>query len=186
MSGPNSALAWSRSLNQSAFDHAVSLHERYLKRSGGERAILQFIQARAIDCRRRLLNDADLTGADLQNSLFTGSHFERASLYCANLEGCDLRASNLKRADLRGAKLAGAALNGAVMEEADMRAARIVHADDEDGLSLRRTTIGAAGEGASQSFGADFTNCAMRGVRLCAANLKGANFSSPRTSAAPS
>jgi uncharacterized protein YjbI with pentapeptide repeats len=58
------------------------------------------------------------------------------------------------------------------MDEADMRAASIVHADEEGVLQFARRPRQTAGP-----VGADFSNCAMRGVRLCAANLKGANFS---------
>jgi uncharacterized protein YjbI with pentapeptide repeats len=154
------------------------LHERFLRAAGGSRAFLQYTDAPGVDGRRRLLNDADFTGADLEGALFTGCHLERALLYCANLAGCDLRAANLKRADLRGAHLAGAALNGAVLDEADMRAAYIVHAGGDGVLQILRHGGGpSVGLGGAESFGADFTNCAMRGVRLCAANLKGANFS---------
>ncbi len=161
--------------DQLAIDRSVALHERFLRgMQGGRRAFLQYIDAPGTDCRRRLLNDADFTGADLSRSMLTGSHFERAALYCANLEDCDLRAANLRRADLRGAKLAGAVLTGAVMDEADMRAAYIAFTAPDQGLQLlhhRDSTPSIPG-----GTGADFTNCAMRGVRLCAANLKGANF----------
>jgi uncharacterized protein YjbI with pentapeptide repeats len=162
--------------DQRAFDQAVALHERFLRGAArGRRAVLKHVSAPGIECRRRLLNDADFTGANLAVSAFAGAHFERASLHCANLEGCDLRSANLRRADLRGARLAGAVLSGAVMDEADMRAAYIGYAATEAGLDLlgrRGASQGAWSGGAA----ADFTNCAMRGVRLCAANLKGANF----------
>ena len=165
-----------RSLDQSGFDKIVATHERFLRGVGGVRAALAFVDAPGVDARRRLLNEADFTGADLQGSLFTGAHLERASLYCANLRGCDLRASNLKRADLRGAYLAGAALNGAVMDEADMRAAYIVHAGAGGALHILHHGPGPSPDLGANSHGADFTNCAMRGVRLCSANLRGANF----------
>jgi uncharacterized protein YjbI with pentapeptide repeats len=166
-----------RAWGQRAVDQAVALHERFLRGArGGQRAFLRYADAPGIDCRSRLLNDADFTGADLSGSTFAGSHFERAALYCVNLEGCDLRAVNLRRADLRGARLAGAVLSGSVMDEADMRAAYIVFPGPETGLRVLRhgpSPAGGLGEG---GFGADFTDCAMRGVRLCAANLKGADF----------
>jgi len=177
MPSRGSIVALRRPWDQRAIDRAVALHERFLRGAhGGRRAFLQHVDAAGIDCRRRLLNDADFTGANLAGSDLAGSHFERASLYCVNLEGCDLRATNLRRADLRGARLAGAVLSGAVMDEADMRAALIAYPAGHEGLHVLRhgpmphESLGAGG------FGADFTNCAMRGVRLCAANLKGANF----------
>jgi uncharacterized protein YjbI with pentapeptide repeats len=158
-------------------ERAVALHERFLRgASGGRRAVLQHVSAPGVDCRRRLLNEADFTGANLALSAFTGAHFERAALYCVNLEGCDFRAANLRRADLRGAKLCGAVLTGAVMDEADMRAAQIAYAAAENArYRFGRETSATKGAWTGGS-GADFTNCAMRGVRLCAANLKGANF----------
>jgi uncharacterized protein YjbI with pentapeptide repeats len=177
MSNRASPVSSRPSWDQREIDKVVALHERFLRgASGGQRAFLRFVDATGIDCRRRLLNDADLTGANLEGSAFAGAHFERAALYCANLEGCDLRATNLRRADLRGARLAGAVLSGAVMDEADMRAAYIAYPAGEDGLHVfRHGTIAAKSLGWG-GCGADFTNCSMRGVRLCAANLKGANF----------
>jgi uncharacterized protein YjbI with pentapeptide repeats len=176
MSAQPSAGTPSRALDQRGFYRAIVLHERFVRGAGGARAFLQYVEAPGVDCRRRLLNDVDFTGADLQDGLFAGSHLERASLYCANLGGCDLRASDLRRADLRGAYLAGANLNGAVLDEADMRAAYIVHAGGGGAATRLRRTGGSAGKTEDQRHGADFTNCAMRGVRLCAANLKGANL----------
>jgi uncharacterized protein YjbI with pentapeptide repeats len=58
------------------------------------------------------------------------------------------------------------------MDEADMRAAYIVHAAADGALHRLRPGL----DPAADNVGADFTNCLMRGVRLCAANLKGANF----------
>jgi uncharacterized protein YjbI with pentapeptide repeats len=162
---------------QEAIDRVVALHERFLRgAAGGRRAFLRYAQAPGIDCRRRLLNDADLTGANFEGAALAGSHFERAALYCVNLEGCDLRSANLRRADLRGARLAGAVLTGAVMDEADMRAAYIAFPTGEAGLHVFRHGPARPDHLASAGFAADFTDCAMRGVRLCAANLKGANF----------
>jgi uncharacterized protein YjbI with pentapeptide repeats len=62
------------------------------------------------------------------------------------------------------------------MDEADMRAASIAFPAADDGLHLFRHGANPAPGLGGGGFGADFTNCAMRGVRLCAANLKGANF----------
>jgi uncharacterized protein YjbI with pentapeptide repeats len=176
---PNQAsTAGSRSQwDQRAFDQAVALHERFLRgAAGGQRAFLRYVDAPGTECPRHLLNDADFTGADLEGSSFAGSHFERAAMFCVNLEGCDLRATNLRRADLRGARLAGAMLSGAVMDEADMRAAYIAYPAASEGLQIFRHDTKSPRRHGTDGFGADFTNCAMRGVRLCAANLKGADF----------
>jgi uncharacterized protein YjbI with pentapeptide repeats len=178
MTARTTAAASRRRWDQADVDAAVAQHERFLKGArGGQRAFLQYADAPGVDVRRRLLNDADFTGANLEGAMLTGSHFERAALYCANLEACDLRAANLRRADLRGARLAGAVLSGAVMDEADMRAAYIAFPTGDDGLHIfRHGPQSGASRLAAGGLGADFTNCAMRGVRLCAANLKGADF----------
>jgi uncharacterized protein YjbI with pentapeptide repeats len=166
-----------RVIGDSGFASIAAAHEKFLRGTGGARAILRFVEARGIDCRRRILNDADFTGSDLRGAQFAGCHFERAALHCTDLGGADLRSTNLKRADLRGAVLAGAALNGAVLDEADMRAAYIAMTDASGSLRIVPRRLGRLLGGLSDSdIGADFTNCAMRGVRLCAANLKGANF----------
>lgn len=159
-------------LDQQAFETAATLHERFLKGQGGTRAILRFIEAPGVVAPRRLLNDADFTGSDLTGAVFAGCHFERASMHCADLSNADLRAVNLKRADLRGACMIGAALNGAVLDEADMRAAYIAVPDGKGGVNMRWNP----GPSANDNAAADFSFCAMRGVRLRNANLKGANF----------
>jgi len=174
---PSLAVA-GRTLDDVGFAAFVAAHEKFLRGAGGARAILRFVDAPGMDGRRRILNDADFTGASLRGAYFAGCHLERASLHCADLAGADLRSANLKRADLRGAVLAGAALNGAVLDQADMRAAYIAVPDVSGRMQIlpRREGRTSAMVGDSD-IGADFTNCAMRGVRLCAANLKGANFS---------
>ena len=150
----------------------MTSHEKFLRGQGGSRAILRFVDSTGLRLARRMLNDVDFTGSDLSGGVFAGCHLERASLYCADLSGCDLRASNLKRGDLRGACLMGATLNGAVLDEADMRAAYVAIADGRGGMQMRWRP-GPAGR---RDDAADFTNAAMRGVRLRGANLKGANF----------
>ena len=162
-----------KSLDQKGFEAAVASHERFLRGQGGVRAMLRFVDSHGLKLPRRLLNDVDFTGSDLAEGVFAGCHFERASLYCADLSACDLRASNLKRADLRGSCLIGASLNGSVLDEADMRAAYVAVPDGKGGLQMRWRP----GPVDRRDDGADFTNCAMRGVRLRNANLKGANFS---------
>ena len=160
-------------LDQAAFEAAARDHERFLNGLGGRRAILRFVKAGGLDGRSRLLNEIDLTGADLSGGGFAGCHFEAASLQCADLSGCDLRAANLKRADLRGACLNGATLNGAMLDEADMRAAYIAIADARVGMRVHAPRADKVGPDGAV---ADFRNCAMRGVRLRNANLKGADF----------
>jgi uncharacterized protein YjbI with pentapeptide repeats len=165
-----------RILGDSGFAAFATAHERFLRHAGGTRAVLRFVEAPGVDARRRILNDADFTGANLRGALFAGCHLERAALHCADLSGADLRATNLRRSDLRGAVLAGAALNGAVLDQADMRAAYIALTGADGCIQILPRREGRSSYTGANDIGADFTNCAMRGVRLCAANLKGANF----------
>ena len=160
-------------LDQAGFEASAREHERFLSGHGGRRAILRFAQAGGLDARSRLLNEADFTGADLSNGGFAGCHLEAASLQCADLSGCDLRAANLRRADLRGACLVGATMNGAMLDEADMRAAYIAIADPKMGMRMHAPRADKIGPDGAAT---DFRNCAMRGVRLRNANLKGADF----------
>ncbi len=163
-------------MGDSGFAAFAAAHERFLRGAGGTRAILRFVEAPGVDGRRRILNDADFTGANLRGAQLAGCHLERAALHCADLSGADLRAANLRRADLRGSVLAGAALNGAVLDQADMRAAYIALTDADGRIRILPRREGRNTLSDASDLGADFTNCAMRGVRLCAANLKGANF----------
>jgi uncharacterized protein YjbI with pentapeptide repeats len=167
-----------RILDDAGFAAFAAAHERFLRGGGGgSRAILRFVEAPGVDARRRLLNDADFTGANLRGALFAGCHLERAALHCADLTRADLRAANLRRSDLRGAVLAGAALNGAALDQADMRAAYIALTDSNGTIRILPRREGrSAASFHDAEIGADFTNCAMRGARLCSANLKGANF----------
>ena len=165
-----------RAVGQRDMNAAIAAHERFLQGRGTGRLVMRFAEALELDCGRRLLNEADFTGAHLQGSTFAGTHLERAALYCADLRGCDLRACNLRRADLRGASLAGATLNGAVLDEADMRAASLLVADSSGGYHDIAVLSGRP-KRKSPHDGADFTNCSMKGASLRESNLKGADFS---------
>jgi uncharacterized protein YjbI with pentapeptide repeats len=166
------------------FEAIVRAHEAFASgRPGGMRAVPRFIIAHRMRCDRRLLRDADFTGADLTGCTFVGTDLSRASLYCAVLTRCDLRGARLPRADLRGATFSGAKLAGANLDEADMRAAILCAVDAEKGL--RRIGAGVRLDGArldgvnledAVAFNVDFSNCSLRGARLRNANLKNANF----------
>ncbi|HEX4183910.1 MAG TPA: pentapeptide repeat-containing protein, partial [Caulobacteraceae bacterium] len=69
-----------RLLGDAGFSAFAAAHEKFLRGSGGARAILRFVEAPGVDARRRLLNDADFTGANLRGASFAGSHLERAAL----------------------------------------------------------------------------------------------------------
>lgn len=166
------------------FGHMVRAHEDLVAgRRGGARLIARFMTARGQRCDRRQLQDSDFTGADLASSTFIGANLQRASFYCANLTGCDFRGAVMQRIDLRGSKLTAAKLSGARLDEADMRAAVLCVADDLRGLTWLSGSARFAGAsllGAdleeAQAFAVDFSDCSLRKVRLCGANLKNAVF----------
>ena len=163
---------------QAQIDQFVTAHERFVQRQPkGLRAIMRFLQAPKIDFNRRILSDADFTGANMAGASFILADLQRASLYCADLRQADLRRAILTRADLRGASLRGANLSGALLDDADMRQAVLARTDLEGrfGLAGRSSQPGSA-EG-ERAFAVDFSNCSMKRVRLGNAKLKGANFS---------
>jgi uncharacterized protein YjbI with pentapeptide repeats len=164
-------------LNQDLLNRALDAHERFTRREpGGRRAVIPFLQAPGLDFSRRLLNDVEFRGANLQRARLISADLQRASLYCADLRGADMREANLSRADIRGASLRQANLSGAILNDADLREGRLVQVDVPDGFR----SVGKSGLGASDAeltFSVDFTNCSMKGVKLANSKLKGANFS---------
>lgn len=163
---------------QAQIDQFVAAHERFVQRQPkGLRAIMRFLQAPSIDFNRRLLSDADFTGANMAGASFILTDLQRASFYCADLRRADLRRANLARADLRGASLRAANLSGARLDDADMRQAILAKTDLDGRFGLAGRSGQAASEEGERVFGVDFTNCSMKRVRLGNAKLKGANFS---------
>jgi uncharacterized protein YjbI with pentapeptide repeats len=107
---------------QDQIDQFVAAHERFQRRQPkGRRAVLPFLLAQGVDFSRRMLVEADFTGADLRQACLFMADLERAALFCADLRGADVRGANLYRADMRGCSLRDANLNGAKLDDADMR-----------------------------------------------------------------
>ncbi|MFY8140267.1 MAG: pentapeptide repeat-containing protein, partial [Caulobacter sp.] len=172
------------------FAAMVMRHEAFASgRRGGARAIGRFIEVRGVACIKRMLADADFTGANFENAVLAGSDLSRASFYCANLARTDLRRAILRRADLRGAKLGGAVLASAVLDEADLRAAVLCLVDELTGLRWMGSSVDARGASLNEAdmseavaHGVDFSNCSLRGASLRSANLKNANFTNANLS----
>ena len=164
---------------QAQLDQFLSAHERFHRREPrGRRAVMRFLTARGLDFSRRVLVDADFTGADLCEARLVLANFERATLFCADLRQADAHGANLHRADLRGCSLRDANLSAARLDEADMREAVLVREDPQKELQLGgRFAAARAKKGRFQTFTVDFTNCSMKCARLGQAKLKGANFS---------
>lgn len=164
--------------SQEQIDLFVGAHERFVRRQPrGRRAVMRFLRLPGLDFSRRLLVEAEFTGADLQGARLEDADLERAAFYCADLRGADLRRANLLRADLRGASLREADLAGANLDEADMRQAVLGHAESPLGLRLAGRSANADLGRGELAFAVDFTNCSMKRCRLARARLKGADFS---------
>jgi uncharacterized protein YjbI with pentapeptide repeats len=103
-----------------------------------------------------VFRDADLTRAQLQNSMFPEANFDGANLTQAFLDNCDLtgatlRKANLTRASFSRAKLVNANLSnanlaGANLAGADLTGATIERANFE-GANLYATNLSALGPG---------------------------------------
>ena len=162
---------------QDQLNQLIEAHERFVKRQPrSQRAIWRFMQFSGRDFAKRLMSDADLTGANLQRCRLILTNFERATLFCADLSDSDARAANFSRADIRGASLRNANLAGANLNDADMRQAVLARMDGEKGFRVvgRPTAETAGGD---QAYSVDFTNCSMKRAKLASAKLTGANFS---------
>lgn len=169
------------SMDPQRFEAAVRRHEAFAAgRPGGNRALLRYAVAHNMNCNRRMLSDADFTGADLSGSSFVGADLRRVTFYCANLSKTEMRGAQLARADLRGATFAGARLCGANLDDADMRAAILYAADDVMGLRWvggRAESTGGRATAEGVSHGVDMSNCTLRRARMAGANLKNVNMS---------
>ncbi|HEX6745788.1 MAG TPA: pentapeptide repeat-containing protein [Longimicrobium sp.] len=106
------------------------------------------------------LDDADLTGLELDAENLRRAWLRQAVLRNADLERAHLDAANLTEADLQGAILKDAELDDAVLWEASAVGANLKEADLE-GADLR---------------GADLRGARMQGVDLSGANLLGADL----------
>ena len=54
-----------RAVGQRDMNAAIAAHERFLQGRGTGRLVMRFAEALELDCGRRLLNEADFTGARL-------------------------------------------------------------------------------------------------------------------------
>ena len=108
----------------------------------------------------RVVDAADLRGANLYGADLRRANLYGADLYDADLRGADLYGADLRRANLRDADLRGANLYGADLYDADLRGADLYDADLRD-ADLR---------------GADLYGADLRGADLRRADLRRANL----------
>ncbi len=143
-----------------------------------------------------ILEDVDLSGADLSGAGLRGNCFSNAILVGSNLSGLDLSFGNLSNADLCGANLSGAGffvtqmidadlsgadlsgikahdinLSGAVLDDAVLSGAELIHVDLSES-HLKNANLSNADLSSS-----DFYNAYMSDADLSDAILTDADFS---------
>ena len=130
-----------------------------------------------VDCskERLMLGDSDLSGANLESTLLSGTGFAGATLVGANLQRSELVRTSFKGADLSRANLEKALASRANFGGAILRDARLVKAE-----FLRVDFTGADLSGADLSAGDfhrnDFTDASLAGADLHDAILPRAVF----------
>ena len=137
---------------------------------------MRFLQAPGMDFSRRLLAQADFTGANLQGSDLRGADLQGSALFCADLSESDVRAANLRLADVRGVSLRNANLSGANLDSADLRQAVLARQDALNGFRRIGRSAEVKLSDGDMAFGVDFSGCSLKGVKLANAKLKNANF----------
>lgn len=102
-------------------------------------------QLTGADLRNTVFYEADLRGADLRKGDLSKSDLGRAVLMRADLSGAKLRGVDLTRADLLRARLVLADLSGANLGRADLMEADLVAADlsgaDLSGANLSKAIL---------------------------------------------
>ena len=126
-----------------------------LNESNLSQADLRRFQLSGVSLRKARLNGADLSRADLRRAFLSRVDLRRANLIGTNLVEVDLRGADLRCADLFGADLFGSDLRGA-----DLRGAYLFEAN-LDGIDLR---------------GVNLKNADLKGANLMGTQFKGITF----------
>ncbi|MFM2148110.1 MAG: hypothetical protein RLZZ187_416 [Pseudomonadota bacterium] len=128
--------------------------------------------------RRCLLDERDLSGADLTRAHMRDSSFQRTRLVGAKLVGADAFSARFVSADLSGADLTEATLREADFTRTLLRGATLTRADLRRARFFRADLTGADLTGADLN-GADFSGAILDGARwtdgqrICAAGSVG-------------
>jgi uncharacterized protein YjbI with pentapeptide repeats len=146
-------------------EHLLDLRGRHL-----EQAVLDDANLTKADLYGAQLRGAALKGAQLQGASLKQAQLQAVSLREAELQGASLDQAQLQGASLVGAKLQGASLLGAQLQGASLDFAEL------QGASL----VGAKLQGASLYYadllGASFDLAQLQGARLVDAALQGARL----------
>jgi uncharacterized protein YjbI with pentapeptide repeats len=142
--------------------------------AGRKRIVVQFLYESGLISKDHVivfLDEADISGARLnelrlEDAYLNSVFLVEASLNGALLEGACLRRAWMERANLRTAILVGADLRGAYLREADLRGADLSQADLRREPDLKEEEQGLEG--------ADLSAANLRGASLQGADLTGA------------
>jgi len=108
-------------LSQSELDAICMRHERlWLAQPDGMRAILASCDLSGLDFDKRMLIDADLTGAILDGARLDDAVLDRSQARFARFDRASLRGTSLRESDLRAVSMRGADLSLADLFEADL------------------------------------------------------------------
>lgn len=162
-------MAGPKRLSGEELERILHAHSAFVSRvPGGRRALLKECNLSNVDLARRVLSDADLSGAILTGANLAFAEFVDASLYCCDMRGANGSYANFSHADMRGAVLTGCNLAHAKLNFADCRPGRM--------LEMRKAgpqDVNQSGD----SVGASFKHSLLNDVSFDNARLDGADFS---------
>ena len=123
--------------------------------------------------RGEVLEQVDLTGADLSSATFTdcaflSCRFERVRLAFSTWSGCKLTGSTFLRCDLRPLTVQGGDWSYVSLRQADLRRVSLA------GLKLAEADLSDADLSECDLRGSDLPHARLRGVKLRGADLRGA------------
>ena len=128
-----------------------------------------------------VLQETNLSGANLIRAYLKGTDLRRANLLAANLSEADLSGANLSEANLIGANLSEANLIGANLRRVDLKEANLKGADlslsNLSEADLFLTNLREANLSGANLSGADLFKTNLLGADLSGANLSGAVLS---------
>jgi hypothetical protein len=108
------------------------------------------------DLRSGVLDEVNLSGADLRRTDLTGASLVKTNLANADLSGAILSDATLRSADLSAANLSGATLRGVSFRSVDLRYANLSCAILRDALFLDGSNLNNAFLGDADMSGARF------------------------------
>lgn len=182
-----------RYVSKEELEKAVKAHFAYMNgKMGARRLVLQNCDLSGANLRNCDLRDADFTGSSLERADLSGSNLKSASLFSCDFRLANLTYADLSRADLRGSLFNGADLSNANLSEADMREGLVMRKEKNGELTsvthaplatsscetnFRGATLSKAKMGGIIAIAADFSDAIMREVKMVRAHLKQANLS---------